>query len=145
MATLAPATRATVVRVATVVVVVVVILGIAVAIHHTDTGEPAVRDTGAPDLVQLRQPADGSHVLRQAQVGITLAPGWTAVLVVNGVEIPETQVHREPALYQVLFTPEDGKVIEQFPPGENKVSAIVWRISQNRGQSRTINWHFFVD
>jgi hypothetical protein len=52
-----------------------------------------------------------SEVLRQAQIGIDLAPGWTGVLIINGTEIPEDQLTIIPELNQVFYQPADGKEV----------------------------------
>jgi len=143
---MAPETRARLVRVATVVVVLVVLAGFTLAVRHAKTGDPEIQESGPSDVWELQQPANGDHVLRQAQIGIDLLPGWTGVLIVNGTEIPEDQLQRVPALYQVFFTPAEGAEIEQLPPGRNCVSAIVWRVESTRADAHSpIDWCFFVD
>jgi hypothetical protein len=64
------------------------------------------------------------------------------VLRVNGAEIPESQLVRRPELYQILFTPGPGQVIEQLPAGQNCVDAVVWRQDQGRSESRDFAWCF---
>ena len=123
-----PTDRARLVRLATVAVVLVAIGGFALAASRTKTGERPVLESGAPDIVELLQPPSGNQVLRQAQIGIDLAAGWTGVLIVNGTEIPESQLLRRPELNQVFFSPQEGAVIETLPAGRNCVVAEIWRV-----------------
>lgn len=92
-------------------------------------------------------PGDGSpNVLRQSEIGIDLATGWTGVLAVNGVEIPEDQYRRNDPLNQVFFTPGEGKEIERLPAGPVIVTATIWRPVQGetRDDGRQVVWRFNV-
>ncbi len=105
------------------------------------TGEPDdVVVTG--DVVDQLVPARGDEVLRQARLGIDLAPGWTGVLVINGVEIPEDQLIRSDPLNQVFYQPGEDQEVEQLDAGQNCVTAVVWQLSQSREQARDITWCF---
>ena len=94
------------------------------------------------DVVDQLVPARGDEVLRQARLGIDLAAGWTGVLVINGVEIPEDQLIRSEPLNQVFYQPGEGQEVEQLDPGQNCVTAVVWQLSQSRDQARDITWCF---
>ena len=140
-----PKKRAMLVRLATVGIVLVAIAGFALAASRTKTGEPPILESGPPDIVELLQPTSGAQVLRQAQIGIDLAPAWTGVLIVNGTEIPESQLLRRPELNQIFFSPVEGAVIENLPAGRNCVTAEIWRVELSRADSRDINWCFQVE
>ncbi len=97
------------------------------------------------DVVERLVPAQGSQALRQTEVGIDLAPEWTAVLIVNGTEIPEDQLRRVEAQNEVYFQPGEGKDIEAFEPGTIIVEAEIWRTaSETRDDARTVTWRFGV-
>ena len=85
-------------------------------------------------------------MLRQAEIGIDLKPGWTGDLAVNGVPIPEDQVRRNDPLNQVFFTPGPGKEIEQFNSGTVIVVASIWRPvdGETRDDARQVVWRFKV-
>jgi hypothetical protein len=91
-------------------------------------------------------PAPGSQTVRQAEIGIDLVPEWTALLVVNGLEIPEDQLRRVDAQNQVFFTPGPGKDIEQLGAGVVQVTALIWRpvAGETRADAQPVRWSFRV-
>ena len=110
-------------------------------------GADEVPATSISAAVQFLIPNAGSpSVLRQAEIGIDLEPGWVAVLQVNGIEIPEDQYRRVDPENQVFFTPGEGKEIEQLPPGRVTVTALAWRPvdGETRENARPITWSFSV-
>ena len=112
-------------------------------IRKAEPDDPTLVDSAIEQLV----PDRGTTALRQAEIGIDLAPGWTGVLIVNGVEIPEDQLRRVPAENQVFFRPAEGQEIEAFAPGRLIVTAVIWRPvdgdTRERG-SRSLSWEFRV-
>jgi hypothetical protein len=117
----------------------------AFSLVDTDDGTNDIAVTDAGPVEQLIPPR-GSEILRQEAVGVDLRPGWTGVLVVNDVEIPEDQVDDDnlASLGQLLYTPGSDKVIERFEAGENCVTAVVWRAAESRADSRNVSWCFNV-
>lgn len=89
-------------------------------------------------------PTEGSVVIRQARVGIDLAPGFTGVLIVDGVEIPEDQLDRVEALNEIYFAPREGTEIEAFEPGPLCMSALYWPVGADRSVARSTSWCFTV-
>jgi len=105
--------------------------------------EPALRDAA----VEAFEPPDGSPgAIRQSRIGVDLAPGWTGVLQINGIEIPEDQLQRNDPLNQVYFTPGEGREIERLAPGPVVVVALIWRagFGETRDDARTVTWRFRV-
>lgn len=103
--------------------------------------EPQLLDAAVEEVI----PADGSPAaVLQARIGIDLAPGWTGVLRINGIEIPEDQLDRNDPLNQVFFTPGEGKEIERLAPGPVVVHALIWRagFGETRDDGRTVTWRF---
>jgi hypothetical protein len=112
--------------------------------HDDGTNDIAVTDSSPAE--QLIPPRN-SEILRQEAVGIDLKAGWTGVLQVNGVEIPEDQVDDDAlASTGVLtYTVGDDKAVERFIAGENCVTAIVWRVEDTRDEAAApITWCFNV-
>lgn len=126
--------------------VVLVIAALATIVYAGTLGGGSEEIRITDDAVEQLVPADGSPlVLRQAEVGIDLAPGWTGVLSVNGREIPEDQLRRVDAQNQVFFQPGAGKEFEAFPAGTIIVEAEIWRtVSETRDQARSVIWSFGV-
>lgn len=118
--------------------VVALALGIAV----TDTSHPD--DTPQSEIVEHLIPKANDEVLRQAELGIDLAPGYDGTLAVNGVSIPTEDQRRVPEQNQVFFTPGDGKAVEQLEAGLNCITATVWKAAEGPGTAndRTVSWCF---
>ena len=105
--------------------------------------EPQLLDAAVEQVI----PADGSPAaVRQSRIGVDLAAGWTGVLQINGIEIPEDQLDRNEPLNQVFFTPREGREIERLAPGPVVVSALIWRagFGETRDDGRTVTWQFRV-
>ena len=107
------------------------------------TNDIAVTESGP---VEQLIPPRNSEILRQDVTGVDLRPGWTGVLIVNDVEIPEDQVDLAnlESLGQILFTPGNDKAVEQYEAGENCVTAVVWRVEESRADARNTDWCFNV-
>jgi hypothetical protein len=118
----------------------------AAAILATETGEDApVTISGRPDVVEHVVPPDGSAVQRQAELGVDLAPGYEARLVIDDVEIPEDELRLVPEQNQVFFTAGEGKAIEELAAGRTCVTAVAWRSAVGRGvDDERVRWCFTV-
>ncbi|MBI2709287.1 MAG: hypothetical protein HYX34_06290 [Actinobacteria bacterium] len=127
--------------------------------------DPSLGASGSGVVVRY-DPAPGSRVLRQAQVGVDLKEGYDGRLVVNGVPIPEEQmvgaiVPGTPAYEQltpaeqaagprpnnrnvVKFQPGPGKAITRFTTGEVQVTIRYWREDQGPRTARSFTYTIFV-
>jgi hypothetical protein len=123
----------------------VLVVGAAAAlfagVRATDTGDGA---SPTSEAVEQFIPMAGDEVLRQAELGIDLAPGYDGTLILNGVEIPADDQRRVPEQNQVFFTPGEGKAVERLNAGPNCLSALVWKAADGRGTSRdkSFTWCF---
>ena len=117
-------------------------IALAVGIAVTDTSDPD--DATQSEFVEHLIPQRDAEVLRQAELGIDLAPGFDGTLAVNGVAIPVEDQRRVPEQNQVFFTPGDGKAVEQLQAGRNCVTATVWEAADGPGtpKDRTVEWCF---
>ena len=118
-----------------------------IAVAATNTGDPDDPATvsAAPNIVEHLVPPANSEQLRQSELGIDLAPGYEAELIVNGIEIPTNQLRAVPEQNQVFFTPGEGKIIEELPGGQVCVTAIAWKSSVGRSaMDRSFQWCFDV-
>jgi hypothetical protein len=134
-------------RIVSSLVVVAAFAGIVYACTEieTDDGTDDVATTGDSPVERLIPPR-GSEILRQEPVGVDLRSGWTGVLQVNGVEIPEDEADAaDLASTGVLtYTVGDDKTVERFEAGENCVTAVVWRVEDTRQDARSVSWCFNV-
>lgn len=115
----------------------------ALAVARTNTDDPTVAAiTSRPDIEQLI-PRKGAQTQRQSELGIDLAPGYEAGLIVAGTPIPDDELRRVPAQNEVFFTPGAGKVIEELDAGQVCVTAVIWRSAVGRGVSdQSFQWCF---
>ena len=124
--------------------IAVVALGVFVFAFTLGRGTTDIGATA--DAVEQLLPARGTQVLRQSEIGIDLAPEWTAVLIVDGIEIPEDQLRRVDAQNQVFFTAGPGMEIEELPAGTVQVTALIWRpvAGETRADADRVLWSFQV-
>jgi hypothetical protein len=110
------------------------------------TGDPDEPARGRIDsAVEEVVPGNGDAALRQSEIGVDLVTGWTAVLAVDGREIPEDQLRRNEPLNQVFFMPGEGQEIEELDPGPHVATALIWRpADQTREDGRQVTWRFRV-
>jgi hypothetical protein len=125
---------------------VLVLAALAAIVYAGTLGSGPEEVRATDEAVERLVPADGSPVaVRQAEVGVDLAPGWTGVLLINGLEIPEDQLRRVEPQNEVYFQPGEGKEIEAFQAGTIVVEAEIWRsTSETRDDARSVVWRFGV-
>jgi hypothetical protein len=91
--------------------------------------------------VRQVMPPPGDLDLRQVHVGVTLAAGYTGDLFVDGAQVPEDELHREPALYQITLEPRPGG---QFilGPGRHCASVRYWPLANQSDKRDAPPWCF---
>ena len=130
--------------VAVALVVAAAAMWVAFASTNTEQENPAAV-SAAPNVVEHLVPPAGSEQLRQSEIGIDLAAGYDAELIVDGVAIPRDELRLVPEQNQVFFTPGEGKAIEELEGGQVCVTALVWKSSVGRGaQDQPFQWCFDV-
>lgn len=128
-------------RIVVVLAVLAAVAALIFAVVESDTGtDPELTTSAVEELI----PGRGDLEVRQARVGIDLAPGYTGVLVINGVEIPEDQLERVEPLNQIFFQPREGREIEAFEAGQVCVVAVYWREDGERSEGQSTQWCFDV-
>lgn len=126
-------------RIILTLLVVGALTGFVFALNMSETEtEPRFSDRA----VQAVHPGQGELELRQTRIGVELDVAYTAVLSVDGVEIPEDQHEREPALGHVFYTPGEGKETGELAPGRHCATAHLWRFDQEREDGRKFSWCF---
>lgn len=129
------------------VVILVAIIGSLVGIFFTgraaQTGLGSTSATLPPEVERLI-PASGAEVPRQSQVGIDVADGFDAYLIINGVQITgaEAGLIHDLGTGVVLFQPGEGKVIESLNGGRNCIVAMVWKQLEGPSTADPVSWCF---
>lgn len=96
----------------------------------------------APNIEQVF-PCAGDIDLRQDEIGVDLASGFTGVLFVDGVEIPEDQLQRIEPLGQYFYTPTREGETGELRPGRHCATAEYWPIGGRRERgSQRYTWCF---
>jgi hypothetical protein len=102
--------------------------------------------------VKVLSPEPGDLALRQATIGVTLAPAFTLAetnspgFSINTgdriVGIPQDQLDIVPGLNQYFFTPGPDKDVTQLPPGRNCVILHIKRADDPSDQGHPFSWCF---
>lgn len=121
------------------------IAGIVVAVMAASTGGDRTSET-LPEYVDRLEPTSGSQILSQSTVGVDIAEGYDAFLIIDGKEI-KTQADgliKQLSNGTVMFTPGVGRAVESLPSGRNCVTAMVWEITEGERTAKPTNWCFNV-
>lgn len=129
------------------VVILVAIVGSLVGLFFTGrAAQTGLGSTSAilPPTVNRLIPESGAEVPRQSQVGIDVADGHDAYLIINGVEVrsEDEGLIRDLGTGLVLFQPGAGKVVEGLNGGRNCVVAMVWKQLDGPSTAEPVSWCF---
>jgi hypothetical protein len=94
--------------------------------------------------IQRLIPTPGAKILQQDIIGIDMAPGYEASLVLNGIPLPLDQTYVVPQINQVTFKAGPGKVYETLPAGQNCLVATYWQTAFGPTVSSQRSWCFTV-
>lgn len=97
-----------------------------------------------PDSVDRLIPASGDEVLAQAPVGVDLAVGYDAYLIVNGTEIRDEGdgLSKDLGLGRVIFQPGSGTPVDSLNAEKNCVIAMVWAQADGPETASPVTWCF---
>jgi hypothetical protein len=117
--------------------------GLVLTVRAASTGDDSTSGS-LPESVDRLIPPSGTEILRQAPVGIDLAAGYDAELVINGVELPEGTdgLSKDLGTGLVQYVPAPGRPVEQLEAERNCVVALVWRQAEGRGSAEPVSWCF---
>jgi hypothetical protein len=116
--------------------------GIFFAFTSSKDEPPPVRVGGAVEAVS---PQPDTLALRQDTITADLAAGYTGVLLVRGVEIPEDQLHRTPGLNLVSYTPGPDTETGPLAPGKARLTVVYWPTAETReASSERFTWEITV-
>ena len=136
------------------IVIALILVAAVVVLVWTQRGGESAEGGGtacSDPAVVAWDPCPGSRILRQAQVGVELQPGYDGRISIDGVAIPEDQMlgaivpgteaydqltpeqralgPRPNNKNVVKFQPGEGKVIERFS-GQIRVNVRYWKQSE---------------
>lgn len=125
--------------------VVGAVTGLVVAVMLASTGGDRTSES-LPDSVDRLIPASGAEVLAQSTVGIDVAEGYDAYLIVDGKEIrtAEDGLVSQTGTGLVQFTPGEGRPVTELPSGRNCMTAMVWKSIDGMKTAKPVNWCFDV-
>jgi len=123
-------------RVVITALLAVAVVGVVFAFSHGRREPPQ----GSGVIAQVMPPG-GDLDLRQVTVGVKLAAGYTGDLVVDGMQVPEDELHREPALYQITLQPRPGGQFN-LGPGRHCASVTYWPIASPSDKRPSAPWCF---
>jgi len=119
-------------------VLLVVAIGGIVWAFSSNSSRPPEQETNAVVRVM---PPPGDLDLRQVTVGVTLAAGYSGNLFVDGTQVPEDELHREPALYQITLQPRPGGEFN-LGPGRHCASVTYWPLAAPNDKRDSPPWCF---
>jgi len=119
------------------------VAGLVFTVKAATTGNDAT-SSSKPAFVDRLIPESGSEVLRQSGVGIDVAAGYDAYLIVNGTEIrsAEDGLVKDLGTGLIQFTPGPGKPVEALNPEKNCALALVWKQAEGEKSAQPVSWCF---
>ena len=100
---------------------------------------------GLPLTIRSLQPRPGELIRPQDTITVELRPDLTGALVLDGQEIPDAQLDRQPGLGEVSFRPGPGKDLSEFSPGSHTVVVEYWSQTKPRPiHPASYGWTFRV-
>lgn len=127
-------------RIVLTVLVVGSLIGLAWAFNSASTPKTSAPQVNTTAVLRTLPPA-GDLDLRQVEVGVELAPGYTGDLYFDGARVPEDEVHRGPTPEQITLRPKPGG---QFvlSPGKHCAAVHYWRVPQPNDVRESAPWCF---
>lgn len=115
-----------------VIIAVLLVIAVAGIVWALNNSRRPPEDT--PTAVVSVMPPGGDLDLRQVQVGVTLAAGYTGDLSVDGVQVPEDELHRQ-TQNEITLQPKPGGQFN-LGPGRHCASVTYW-LSANPTDKRS--------
>lgn len=126
-----------------ILVMLVAVVGLVFTVRLAVTGDDNT-SAALPDSVDRLIPASGDEVLTQTEVGVDLAVGFDAYLIVNGTEVrsEEDGLTKDLGLGLVKFQPGEGRPVESLLPEKNCVIAMIWPQMEGEEAAEPVSWCF---
>jgi hypothetical protein len=131
-------------RVAIVIISLVAVANLGVLLlHKADTTAPA--PVGQPANVVSVQPSPGTLARPQTTIDVLLDTNLTGAFVIDGQELPVSQLETSVATGEVAFRPGPGKLLSQFAPGTHTITIEFWLTTKPRPTNPgSYSWTFRV-
>lgn len=119
-----------------------------------------------PAAIERIEPVKGAvGVPAQTRVFVDLQTGYEGVLVIDGIEIPTTNLNEstgsvpvqpgqqvtlppntiyEPGNATLTFVPSDEALVGKFVQGVHTVRVIYWKTTEGRARAQSYTWDFTV-
>ena len=123
------------------VVTVLVVGAITALVYAFQSSQDETEERVRPAAIVRVFPVEDAFSLRQDAIGFELACGYDGVLLVDGGEVPLDQLQRQPGINRFSWTPGVGDA----PPlaaGPHTATAVYWRATEGRDESRRYTWRF---
>lgn len=100
------------------------------------------RPTLLNSAVRSVVPADGDLDLRQGVVGFTLDPRYEGRLVLDGVPIPDDQLHFAAGVNSWTYRPGPGTETGPLRPGRHTARVYYWERGRAEDPAQFVEWRF---
>jgi len=107
---------------------------------HDDSPNPKLR----PSAVRTVAPEPATLQLRQTEIFVELEPAYRGTLTVNGTPIPDDQLDVIVGLNRYSFTPDEGKEIDELPPGRTCAEVTFLLVTDENAEPGRYRWCFNV-
>ena len=107
------------------------------AVILSPEGDPA----GLPPQIERIAPADGDTVQRQTSLVVDMESGYSIVLTVDGVQIPESEIQVTEATGRYQWTPGPTSPFSEWSPGVHAVF-IEWERRTGVTDPGSYRWTF---
>lgn len=150
------------VNVGLIVASLIIAVGLTLVVWGLNSADTSQAKTLPANIESVDPVRSAVGVPAQTRVFADLAPGYTGVLVIDGVEPPVIDIENigkpkageqvvlppqtiyEPGNATLTFTPSAGAPIEKFTEGQHTATVIYWKVTESRNQASSFTWTFQV-
>jgi len=136
-----------------VILAIMVVAAVSIGIYVVTEAKTGANNTSIakPASIERLIPASGDEVLRQTAVGVDLALGYDAYLIINGVEIKNLATNPDddglqrtlgPDGFTITYTPGPGRRVPALDTDVNSATAMVWRQADGPDFAVPTYWTF---
>lgn len=114
-----------------------------------------------PEIQGLSPVENAVQVLQQESVTVDLQFGYEAVLIIDGIELPTTDISEietapgqqrvipptatyDPGNAVITFSPSENALITEFTQGRHEARVVYWKIEEGRQSALSYTWTFTV-